>query len=254
MRSRGWLRQRSISLAVCVAGAVFMLSGVQQDGLAAPPPSPGNFSLQAADVPGFTPIDPSIETFGDPSDQGLAQAFVQCASNTPLLHEFDTGPQATVSQVYGQGSNPFGTPALAVGSAVFTDGSAADVRTAYAALNSSSFQHCWAATQDSLNAQQGITTPITPSTISALPTPPFGSASDGFNINVNYSALGTTVKGQMGISIVASGAVLLMLITTAYNTEFPDSVRTSALAKIVGRIPAPTLSCCDDLGRWPLLR
>jgi hypothetical protein len=204
--------------------------------------------LQAADLPGFSPIDASVETFQDPNDQGADQAFIQCAGSTPLLDQFDSGSAATVSQVYGKGTDPFGTPVLSAASAVFTDGSVADAQAAYAALSGSGFARCWASTQDSLNQQEGVTVPSSPSTVGPLTVPPLGAAATGFVINLHYSALGTVVDGSFGVSVVEAGSYVVMLITVGYDTQFPDLLRLAALSRIAGRLGATTRSTTSTTG------
>ena len=120
-------RPRMWTSALVLFAAIHLLTPVAS-GDAAADPTPASIGLQASDVPGFTAIDPSIESFQDPNDQGFDQAFIQCASSNSLLSQFDTGPDATVSTAYGQGQAPLGAPALSVGSAVFTDGSSQDER------------------------------------------------------------------------------------------------------------------------------
>ena len=114
-----------------------------------------------------------------------------------------------------------------MGSAVFTDGSSQDAASAYAVLAGSSFQQCWASTSDQLNTQQGDVVPQTPSTVSPLATPHLGSESTGFSINVNYWALGPSITGTFGNTVIRSGPSLLLLLTLAYDATFPDSTRLS---------------------------
>lgn len=226
-----------------------ILIGVSTPPSSAQTESPQAIGLQPSDVPGFTPIDPSVQNITDPNDEGFDQAFIQCAQNTLLLSEFDTGPDATESQLYGQGQSTFGNSTLTVGTAVFTDGNAADAYTAYSVLASSSFQNCWASTMDSLNNTQGTTT-ITPTTVKPLSTPQYGSGSTGFTMDSSFSVSDGDYRAELTESIVDSGSVVTMLLTTAFEATFPDSLRLSVLAAIAQRMgaapatptPTPTIA------------
>lgn len=227
------------------AGRVLVVFGLLVIGLGSPvaaaakPMTLDQIGLQPGDVPGYGPIDPSIETFTDPNDQGVAQSFIQCAGSTVLLQQFDSGADAAVSQVYGQGTTPFGGPVLAIASAVFGDGSANDAVTAYQRLASSGFQQCWASTNDALNQQQGITVPTAPSTVSPLAVPALGDASTAFVIHLSYTALGTAMTGELGAVVIRSGNDVVLLLTTAYGRSFPLPVLTVAAGRVVARVPVP---------------
>lgn len=237
---------------VAVLASAVLVVAVTAPVHAAPAPvTPQRVSLQASDLPGFSAVDPSIETFQDPNDQGGDQAFIQCAGSTPLLDEFDIGSHATVSQAYGQGTNAFGSPVLSAASAVFTDGSATDAATAFAVLRSDSFQQCWARTQDALNRAQGITVPISPSTVSPLSVPAYGAGATAFTITLHYSALGTAITGEYGTSVIEYGTYVVMLITLGYDTTFPDALRLGALARIAARLGAPQRSTVTTTGESP---
>ncbi len=82
-----------------------------------------------------------------------------------MISQFDTGPDALVSQVYGKGQDPFGTPALSLGRVVFGDGSVNAAQAAEADLASPTYQDCWARTTDTLSARQGLVVPVHPSTV-----------------------------------------------------------------------------------------
>lgn len=229
-------RALRVPVVVVLVAPLLGMSPVAADGAPGAPLPPDQFGVQAGDVPGFAPLAASVETLQDPHDQGLDQAFIQCAGTTPLLREFDSGPDATVGQMFGQGQNQYGTPVLAIGSAVFTDGSSAGASAAYAALAGSTLPRCWASTLDALNTAQGDTVPVRPSTVSALPTAGYGPATTGFAIDVDFAVLGSTVTGQFGITAVQRGATVVMLVTTAYGQTFPESIRGSVLSRIVDRL------------------
>ena len=232
-----------LATSVCTMLAASALSLLSAAPALAAGPRLQSVSLTAGDVPGFSPVDPEVETFKDPNDQGQSQAFIECARGHALLDQFDTGADALTSQVYGEGENAFGTPSLSTGTAVFGDGSVADARAAETTLASPAFEDCWATTTDSLNQQQGITVPIYPSTVVALPNPGLGSASVAFAINSRYQVLGSAVNFQLAITVVQKGAITVMLITLAYGESFPDSTRLYAATRIAQRMgsasPAP---------------
>jgi hypothetical protein len=238
-------------LIACVTAALVstvILAVVPTAAHAATQPAPSVIGLQQSDVPGFAAQDPDNISISDPGDQGPDQAFIQCAQGVPLLSQFDTGADATESPVYGQGQNPFGTPELAVASAVFADGQPSDAYSAYQTLASTKFQQCWAATMDQLNQAQGITPPTSPTTVTSLSVPAYGQGSSGFAMNVQFDALGVPVSGQYGISVIYSGDVVAMLVTITYESSFPDSVRLSVLANIAQRMGAATRSSGGSTG------
>ena len=199
-------------------------------------PSVAQVGLEPNEVPGFSTIDRSVQTYQDPTDAGVDQAFISCAGSTPLLSEFDQGGDSTISQVYGQGDNGFGAPALSVASVVFGSNSASDVDAAYAQLASASFQQCWLTTIDSLNIAQGSVTPMNPSTLSSLTMPQLGSARTGFVMHWDVSVGSSALTGQFGVSVVETGPYVVALFTLAWGTAFPDATRTSVLEHFVGRI------------------
>ena len=173
---------RSLTCLLVVSVSIAIASS---NPLGAASPSPAEIGIQPSDVPGFSPVDPSELTLRDPADQGLDQAFIKCAGSTPLLSEFDTGVDATVGQLYGEGTNSYGTPTLAVGSAVFTNGNTDDAAAAFSKLSSSSFQQCWGSTYDSLNAQGGFPASV-PTTVTSVPTQLYGVGTSSFAMNSNY--------------------------------------------------------------------
>jgi hypothetical protein len=207
--------------------------------------TPVGVSLRASDVPGFKAISPLVETFQVADDDGPDQAFIQCAGGRPLLDQFDTGPAATVSVVYGKGRDPFGTPVFTAASAVFTDGSAADAKAAYATLASAKFQRCWASRQDRLNAQQGLSVPAKPSTVSPFEMPNVGQAHTGFVIHQAFAVFGKHVTDQFGVSVIRTGSIVVMVLTGAYDSTFPYRLRSSILRRIARRLgsggPSPNL-------------
>ena len=56
----------------------------------------------------------------NPDDQGPDEAFILCTATDKLLHQFDTGPDVTITSVYGTGQGPFGSPEESIASAVFS--------------------------------------------------------------------------------------------------------------------------------------
>lgn len=211
---------------------------------AAAQPSVPQVGLEPSEVPGFTPIDRSVQTYQDPSDAGVDQAFISCAGTDPLLSQYDEGGDSSISQVYGQGDNGYGAPALSVASVVFGSSTASEVDGAYAKLASQSFQQCWLTGIDSLNQAQGAVTPTTPSTLSSLSMPALGSAATGYLMHWNLSAGGSPLTGEFGVSVVKTGPYVVALFTLAWNSSFPDATRQAILKEFVGRIggstPAPT--------------
>ncbi len=187
------LQSRRGLMTGVVAALVFtmILAVLPSVAHAATQPAPSVIGLQQSDVPGFAVQDPGNISISDPDDQGPDQAFIQCAQGVPLLSQFDTGTDATESAVYGQGQNPFGTPELAIASTVFTDGQASDAYSAYKALAGTKFQQCWAASMDQLNQAQGITPPTSPTTVTPLGVPAYGQGSTGFDMNVQFDAVGS---------------------------------------------------------------
>ena len=231
-------RHHLVLPSCCTLLAMALLVQLPSESSIAETPSLASMSLQPGDVPGFSPIDPSTETFQDPNDQGFDQAFIQSAGTSPLLSLFDSSSSsdAVVSQVYGQGQNDFGSPELSAATAVFSNGSVTDAESAFTTLKSSAFRACWSSTSDSLNASQGITTPQSPSNVSALSTPALGSESAGFAINVNYSVEGTPFSGQLGVTVIQAGSILVVLLTLAYGQDFPDSTRLSIARQLSNRM------------------
>jgi hypothetical protein len=198
-------------------------------------------SLQATDVPGFSPVNADDETLTDPHDQGDDQAFIQCARSKPLLDQFDSGPDAYVSPFYGKGQNPFGTAKYSVASIVFGDGSVAPAGTAYAVLASPGFQHCWASTTDQLDDEQGITP--TTSRVHVATAPHLGAAAAAYVWDVAGSALGQSFTAQEGFTIIRQGAVVALVVTITFGGTFPAATLTHALSGVssrMGGLGAPT--------------
>jgi hypothetical protein len=199
----------------------------------------GSLLLGPADLPGYTAQPASIMSLTDAHDYGPDQAFVDCSAGVPLLGQFDNGNTGVqIGPFYGTGHNPFGTPQFAIASVVFDDGSATDAEQALSALSNSSFQDCWAATQDKLNKQQGITVPTEPSTVASLSVPSYGDGTAAFSVNEQYDVLGRTVDGIESVVALRQGATLVMLVTVSYGASFPDSVLDSALGNIAQRAAA----------------
>jgi hypothetical protein len=154
----------------------------------------------------------------------------------------DTGPDATVGQLYGEGSGPFGSPAEMVGTAVFSDGSFGDAKAAYAILASPSFQACWLSTLDQVTTS--LTTgaaALTSPSVSSLATPTVGSGaqSSGFAMRRTLSIFGTTVTTDTTVTAIQFGSYLAMLIAEATNQTFPDQLRVSIAQEIARRMGAP---------------
>jgi hypothetical protein len=202
-------------------------------------PGPGSAMLRQSDLPGWTRVPASVETFADPNDYGIDQAFIACARGHVLLDQFDTGPGAVVGPVYGKGQNPFGTPELGIASIGFGDGSTSDAQAAEAVLAGPAFEKCWMRTTDRLNLEQGITTPAAPSTLQVLPNPHLGQRSAAFAFVSVYMVLGSRVHFQEAVTVVQKGPLVLMMIGLAYAQSFPLSVMDGAAAKVVERMGAP---------------
>jgi hypothetical protein len=205
---------------------------------ATPAPTAASIALQPADVPGLSPIPSDLANWTDPDDQGPDEAFILCTATDKLLHQFDTGPDVTISSVYGRGQGPFGSPTESIASAVFSDGSHEDAVFASLVLASTSFQKCWANTTDTLNVRQGITTPNTPSTVVPLPTPGWGEHSSGFTILYDYNVFGEAIVGHLGVTIVQYGAFVVMLLDDDFNGQFPNGLRLSVLKRVALRMGA----------------
>ncbi|HTW10279.1 MAG TPA: hypothetical protein VME46_22435, partial [Acidimicrobiales bacterium] len=209
---------------------------------AAPAPTAASVSLQPGDVPAsWSAISSDIENITDPDDWGLDQAFRACTVLNSLLNQFDSGPDATESTVYGSpAQDVFGSPTTSAASVVFSASSRVEAQLAYSFLASPSFQQCWVKTFDYLNTEQGITLPVKPSTVAPLATPLWGDNSTGFLINTDYE-LGNTpppIIGPVGVSVIQSGAFVVMLFTFAVDSTFPDAVRLKILSDIAGRLGA----------------
>jgi hypothetical protein len=212
---------------------------------AAGSPSPASVSLQPTDVPGFAPVDPSTFNFQDPNDSSFDQAFIACAGSTPLLSQFDTGPDADVSQAYGQGQNEFGTPQIVIATAVFSDGTTTDAQLAYNALSSYSFQSCWAQQSDALNSAQGLSVPASPTTVSPLASPRYGQGTSGFTLNFNYSVLGAPNSFSIEATSIWSGSLVTVLLVLTDQATFTESSRLALVKALAGRMDAssPPTAC-----------
>ena len=234
-------RPRAVSGLLCLAIVAAALWGAGGSvSAASPQPSPSEIGLQASDVPQFTAINPSIESFRN-ATFGTDQAFIEglvgsCARLTPLISYFDeSGHESTVSVVYGssQTTGPF--PTLSAATAVFTDGSVADAHTASATLADTSFQRCWAS---DIDVQAGPTTPVTPTTVTALPTPSYGQGTVAFDLHRYVIATFYGHTGDLEVTAIWQGSVVAMLLTQALDTPFPDAMRLSILAGIAKRMNA----------------
>lgn len=195
--------------------------------------SPSQIGIQSGDVPDFAPTDNPNLSIQDPHDMGFAQAFIQCAGNTPLLNQFDTGPAATASQTYDLGPTSSGGRSEDAATAVFTDGQTADAFSAYSALAGAAFPRCLISTLDSFDSQQGISHP--PTTVTDLPTPQYGDGDTGFVIMASFTPTDNT---WTDVTVVHRGPIVAVLLTFSYQAPFPDSLRRSILANIAKRMGA----------------
>jgi len=125
-----------VSLVAAVGTLLFGLGLSPVAAAAAAGPSLASVSLQASDVAGFTAVSSDIDSLTDPNDQGLDQAFIQCAGSKALLDQFDAGPAAYDSPYYGKGETQFGTPKYKIASVTFGDGPAAQAVSAFTTLAS----------------------------------------------------------------------------------------------------------------------
>jgi hypothetical protein len=235
-------RRRCLAVMACCALLTTLMTSLAP-AAGASSPTLTSVSLSANDVPGFHSVSADDETFKVPNDQGTDQAFISCAKGHPLIDQFDSGPDALVSQVYGQGENPYGTPVLSVASAAFGDGSVADAQAAEAALADPTFQNCWARASDALNKQQGLSVPTSPSTVEEQSDPDLTTSGVAFVIDSNYSVLGgPSIYAQLAVTVMQQGALTVMLITLAYNEAYPTADRVSTasrIAKRMGGTPPP---------------
>jgi len=203
-------------------------------------PSPSTVGLQPSDVPGYSPVAPTLTSL---TSTTLPRALRQCAPNDPLLSQFGTSPSATISSLYGQGAGPFGVPSLLVGTAVFTDGSTADAERAYTLLDSPSVQSCWLSTEDTITTAitSGLATLLT-AKLAALPALSLGSnvESTGFVFHETVSVFGQTVRDSVEIAPIHVGAIVTLLFTLATDETFPESVRASVAHAVASRMGAET--------------
>lgn len=238
---------------------VAVLASVLPTGLASAAGTPATIGVQASDVPGFAPT--ANQTIRNPTDQGMVQSFLHCAQGNPLLGQFDTGPDATVSGLYGQGTGPLGTSADSVFSVVFTDGSASDAAAAYAVLTGTAFSSCWSTEWGEITTAitDGLATVVTPFHVEPLTTPTVGGADvSGYSLDGTFSALGVTLSDSVGVTAIGVGAFLAMLVTVGSGQSFPTTLRgalTTAIAQRMGAVsgsgsttgplpqPTPSQSC-----------
>jgi hypothetical protein len=236
-------------IVCCLAATVAFATLLATPGLAsgATLVTPSAIGLQAEDVPGFAPIAASVETFQDPSTDNYVAAFISCAGSDPLLSQLDSGPEATVSQAYGGGetslSSQLGAPAYSAASVVFTDGTAKAAATAYQTLASTAFESCVAQQTDAIDDAQGPGVATSPTTVTALPTPLYGAASVAFDFASTSSLLGINdLNLSLEESILYSGKVVTMLITTGFQGTFPEATRLSILQTLAYRMETYSLS------------
>lgn len=248
MRTAGCHLWRRAPWLAAVIGACLLAGGlVSPSALAAPTPTA--IGIQASDVPGYAPVSPTTTSLGSTT---LPTALRQCAASDPLLSQFGTGAAATISGLYGQGEGPFGVPALLIGTAVFTDGSATDAQRAFTLLASPSLQSCWLTTYPRVTTAitSGLATLLT-SHESAVPSLSLGAnvQTTAFAFDETVSALGQTVKDTVQVTVIHVGAVLTLLFTLSTNETFPESVRASVARSIANRMGAKPTTPTSEVAK-----
>lgn len=241
------------AVAAALATALLVVVSSAQAIEAHSEPGAASLLLQQSDVPGYTIVPASQESLTDANDEGPNQAFIQCAGSTPLLDQFDSGrdSQATVGTLWGLGANPFGAPEYIIGSVVFDDGSTTDAEQTIAALQGSTFQNCWASTQDALNKQQGLVVPLRPSIVTPLQLTPYGDATSGFTVDQQFDAFGHKTDGYESLVAIQEGPIVVMLETDGYGSPFPSGTLTTAISDIAARMGASPQSTTPTTGDTP---
>lgn len=225
-----------------LVGACLLAECLTAPSVLAAPPSMSSVALQASDVPGFSPVPPTVQAL-NPST--LEQAFRQCAAGNPLLSQMGIAAVSTVSSLYGEGEGPFGVPSLLVGTAVFSDGSTTDAQVAYSLVDSASFQSCWLSTNDEITTAftSGLATLLSASE-SSLPPLSLGSnvESTGFTFHITISVFDETDTEAISVTAIHVGAIVTLLITTGTNETFPETLRASIARNIALRMGASPTS------------
>jgi hypothetical protein len=229
------IRQRVAALSallLLVSGAVAAHAASEFRGSAG-----GALLLQLSELPtGWYAVPASAdESLKDANDAGPNQAFIQCAGSTPLLDEFDSGPDAEVGNLYGYAHDPSGEPELILGSVAFDDGSVSDAEQAMAAFHGQ-FPACWAATQDKLNTQQGIIVPVKPSTVTPALVSDYGDDTAAFTVYSDYGRWGDAYED---IVAIREGATIVMLESDSYGYPFPSDTLAAAIATEAQALSAP---------------
>ncbi len=177
--------------------------------------SSSSIGLTAADVPGFTAVDPSVTSYQNPDDD-FVKAWRSCSAGDPLLSQLDSGPAATASTVFGQGSDGYGAPQFEVASLVFDAPSAAQAAAAFSALSASGFGSCIAKVADKNNAAEGFA-PQQPSTAARVACPAVAPRCTAFDVH-EVSSLGT---GDLTVVGLYAGAFVSVLVANGVNGPFP---------------------------------
>ena len=243
MASGGQHWGRTAARVVALLGACVLAECLAVPGALATP-SPATVGIQPSDVPGYTPVPPTLTSI---TSTTLPAALRSCAGASPLLGQVGTGPAATTSEFYGQGEGPFGVPALLAGTVVLTDGSATEAQQAFALLDSSGLQSCWLSTYLAITTAfvSGLATPLTAHQ-SPLPALSLGSnvQSTGFAFHVTATVLGQTVTDSIGITVIHVGTLVTILFTGGTNETFPETLRASVARDVALRMgatsPSPT--------------
>jgi len=216
--------------AITVLALVSSAFGATPISPVAAQPSPSSMGLTSADVPGFSAVDPSVTSYQNPDDD-FVKAWRACAAGDPLLSQLDSGQAATVSPVFGQGSDGYGAPQFEVASIVFDASSSVQGGAAFAFLAANGFGSCIARTADANNSAEGFT-PTQPSTAEAVACPNLGAQCTAFDVH-EVSSLGT---GDLTVSGLYEGSAVTVLVTNGVNGAFPDSVRQNLLRVLAARM------------------
>jgi hypothetical protein len=232
-----WLTFACSSALLMASAAGQLYAGIHAS--AASAPTPKSVSLRPGDVPGFTPIDPSTDSFADPNNDDV-KAWALCAAADPILSALDTQSAAdVVSQVFGKGTDLFGTPALSVASIVFGAGNRPQAASSYALMAGTMFQRCFAATLDANDQAEGLSTPEHPSTVTHLGSPRLGTQSTAFRIDQVLSVEGVTTTAATGFTLIQTNALLAILITAAVDSSFPEPTRITTAQLLATRMGTP---------------
>jgi hypothetical protein len=241
---RPYRRHRWLVAGCCLAVLAASATGQLGNGIhasAASAAAPQSVSLRSGDVPGYAPIDPSIDSFADPNNDDV-KAWVHCAAADPLLSALDTQSASdVVSQVFGNGTDQFGTPTLSVASIVFGAGNRPQAASSFALLAGAAFQQCFAATLDANDQAEGLSTPQHRSTVTPLVTPKLGSQSTAFRIDQVLSVNVATTTADTGFTAIQTNALLAVLITASVDASFPEPTRITTVQHLAARMGTPTV-------------